>query len=401
MNSATQWIYYFSDPPTDDDPVALRDLLGGKGAALKEMSRAGLAVPPGFTISTDCCRAYFERQHRWPEKLAEQLRDNLSRLQQDTGRTFGRGRKPLLLSVRSGAAVSMPGMMDTLLNCGLHPGLADDCRCGQNFWAVYRQFIRMFARVAAGLDPAVFDRPRDEPVERSMRESALADLETYERAAGRPIPTEPWECLVECVNAVFESWHNDRAIAYRKRNHIEGLRGTAVNIQAMFPSQVSGIVFTRDPANVKSTKMLVEASYGLGEAIVSGQVDPDCFCVDRDNLSIDAQIGEKRAATLSLGHDAGDPDRTKAALDNEQITHLAQLALQVEAFYGHPVDLEFGYADGRFALLQSRPIRGLHVAEDAERVRVEEIDRLRQIAAGDRRCWVAHNLAKRSDSRHP
>jgi pyruvate,water dikinase len=368
-----KWISYFSDPAPAGDAKAL---LGGKGASLKEMTLAGLQVPPGFTISTEACRQYYALGQKWPDGLEQEVRENLARLEQDMGRRYGQGTTPLLVSVRSGAAVSMPGMMDTLLNCGLHSGLSDLPR----FEEVYRQFVLMFAKTVASL-----------PGEKFTGNSHRC-REIYEEQTGHPFPTDPWTVLVECINAVFHSWNSERAHAYRRRNQIEGLAGTAVNVQAMFPSQVSGILFTQDPNNLPAQQLVLEASYGLGEAVVSGDVTPDRFMVKRDDLTrVETFIGHKAHAVEALGKriefNPSDP-----CLQPRQIVEICELGLRVEQHYGKPMDIEWGWADGRFALLQCRPIRGLDIAQDAEEARQDEILRLRELAAGKRRLWVTHNL---------
>jgi pyruvate,water dikinase len=368
-----KWISYFSDPAPAGDAKAL---LGGKGASLKEMTLAGLQVPPGFTITTEACRQYYALGQQWPEGLEQEVRENLARLERDMDRRFGQGDGPLLVSVRSGAAVSMPGMMDTLLNCGLHPGLSDLPR----FEEVYRQFILMFAKTVAGLPGETFTGD-------SQRCRAI-----YEEQTGHPFPADPWTALVACINAVFHSWNSERAQAYRRRNQIEGLAGTAVNVQAMFPSQVSGILFTQDPNNLPAQQIVLEASYGLGEAVVSGDVTPDRFLVSRADLTkVETFIGQKAHAVEALGKriefNPNDP-----CLHPRQIAEICELGLRVEAHYGTPMDLEWGWAEGRFALLQCRAIRGLEIAQDAEEARQDEILRLRELAAGKRRLWVTHNL---------
>jgi pyruvate,water dikinase len=368
-----RWISYFSDPAPAGDVKAL---LGGKGASLKEMTMAGLQVPPGFTITTEACRQYYALGQKWPEGLEEEVRANLARLEKDMDRQFGQGDGPLLVSVRSGAAVSMPGMMDTLLNCGLHPGLSDLPR----FEEVYRQFILMFAKTVAGLPGETFTG--------DSRQCRAA----YEEQTGHPFPTDPWMALVACINAVFHSWNSERAQAYRRRNQIEGLAGTAVNVQAMFPSQVSGILFTQDPNNLGAQQIVLEASYGLGEAVVSGDVTPDRFLVKRADLTkVETFIGQKAHAVEALGKriefNPNDP-----CLHPRQITEICELGLRVEAHYGTPMDIEWGWAEGRFALLQCRAIRGLEIAQDAEEARQDEILRLRELADGKRRLWVTHNL---------
>jgi len=391
--SDRQWAFHFGDPLPPDcaDP---KTLLGGKGAGLKEMSLAGLRVPPGFTISTEACAAYYRGGRRWPEGLEQQVRESLARLEHDTDRAFGRGSRPLLVSVRSGAAVSMPGMMDTILNCGLHPGLADDVGDTPAFWGLYLQFVHAFASTVHGLTAADF-RDALTGREQAPPDRALAErhVRMYAEHTGRAFPTEPEDALVQCINAVFDSWQNERAVAYRRHNDIRGLPGTAVNVQMMFPSEVSGIVFTQDPNNLRAERMVVEAGYGLGESIVSGDVTPDRFLVARDDLSVEAEIGHKHTRVHALGA-AAEHDPDAASLSAEQLRELAELSLKVEEHFGHPVDIEFGWAEGGFALLQARRIRGLEVVEDVEIAREEEIFRLRSLADGRRRCWVVHNLAE-------
>jgi len=393
MSQTRRWVFYFSDPLPEGcgDP---RPLLGGKGASLKEMGRAGLNVPPGFTLSTECCRHYFESGRTWPEGLDAEVRENLKRLEAETGRTFGRGARPLLVSVRSGAAVSMPGMMDTLLNCGLHPGLAADVGDTPAFWTAYIQFIRTFAKTARGVGEEAFAPIGGGAEVPPHRAAAEAHLAAYREQTGEAFPTDPHDALVACINAVFESWRSERAGAYRRRNHIRGLAGTAVNVQMMFPSEVSGIVFTQDPNNLPAGRMVIEASYGLGEAVVSGDVTPDRFLVSRgDASSIQTELGHKVSIVSALA-EVRQRDPSAPSLTPGQVREVADLARRIEDHFGHPVDVEWGWAEGRFALLQARPIRGLDVAEDVEIGRLEEIRRLRGLADGQRRVWVLHNLAE-------
>jgi len=377
-----RWVYDFDDP-LPEGPDARR-LLGGKGASLKQMTLAGLHVPPGFTITTECCRQYYALGRRWPPGLEEQVRQHLQRLEQKTGRTFGRGPRVLLVSVRSGAAESMPGMMDTLLNCGLHPGLASAMGGGDALRRLYAQFIRMFAGTVHGIGHEAFTSAGADPD---------AHLRIYEQRVGRPFPTDPWLLLAECINAVFDSWQSERAVAYRQRHDMTHLIGTAVNVQMMFPSQVSGIVFTQDPNDPAAGRMVIEASYGLGEAVVSGDVTPDRFLVRRADLSIiSADIGHKAAVVAAEGQSVPvDPDAP--SLSTQQVRELAELSLRIEKHVGKPLDIEWGWASGEFALLQSRPIRGLDVAEDVELARQQEINRLRAMCDG-RRVWITHNLAE-------
>ncbi len=369
--SPSRWIYSFDEDAPFDAGTARR-FLGGKGASLAAMSKAGLHVPPGFTITTDACRHFYENGERWPDSLGAEIRTHLSRLETTTGRRFGSGRDPLFVSVRSGAADSMPGMMDTILNCGIHPGLAAAVGDTPQFWRECVPFIEAFAKSVAGI--------HFEPGDPSHRR-ALQLIEEFTNRSGKPFPTEPWDMLVHCIDAVFRSSNSDRAIAYRKRNDIRGLSGTAVSIQAMFPSRVSGVVFTQDPNNLAAQQLVIESSFGLGEAVVSGDVTPDRFLVKRADFT---------AIQTFRGGKGGDADTL--TLSPAQVAELCELCIAVEKHFGKPMDIEWGWADGRFGLLQSRGIRGLDIAEDAEIARAETIVRLRAVAGKERRVWVTHNL---------
>ena len=204
MSSADRWIVHFDDEVPGD--VDLRGLLGGKGAGLLEMTRDGFAVPPGFTITVPCCQRYLEQGRRWPTELDAQLRDAMPRLEAATGRRFGDPDQRLLVSVRSGSAVSMPGMMDTILDCGT----SDD----------------------------------------------------------------PWAELSDAIRAVFDSFSSDRARAYRRRHGLRDLAGTAVSVQSMFPSELSGVLFSVDPGGGDDEHMVIESAPGLGEAVVGGALTP-------------------------------------------------------------------------------------------------------------------------------
>jgi pyruvate,water dikinase len=295
----------------------------------------------------------------------------------------------------------MPGMMDTILNCGMTPEMADAAQDPVAFEQVYEQFAVMFAKTVAGIPAAEFETlekevPSHHGKARASRYRELTGriLRLYEERTGKAFPATPWDTLVQCIEAVFRSWNSDRALTYRKEHDIRDCFGTAVNVQAMFPSEVSGIVFTVNPNNVAAQEMVVEGSYGLGEAIVSGDVHPDNFLVDRKTFAIKRRvIGEKTHVIAALG-DSGRRAADAACLSDEQIRELAEISMRVERFFGHPVDIEWGLAGGTFALLQSRAIRGLEVVEDVEIGRKEEIHRLRELAAKGRKVWVLHNLSE-------
>jgi pyruvate,water dikinase len=327
-------LIHFFGPGAAGAP-APKEILGGKGHSLAEMTHAGLPVPPGFTISAACCKAYAEAGRKWPEGLEAEIREALAWLERAMDRTFGQGPRPLLVAVRSGAAVSMPGMMDTVLNCGLHSGLRD---CHPGFDKDFEDFTRAWGEIVGGAPP-----------------------------------TDPWAMLSAAVNAVFNSWESERAVQYRRKNAITGLLGTAVTVMAMFPSQRSGILFTADPNRPESGRLVIEASTGLGEAIVRGHVEPDVYHVDRSTRA----IVDRRLFT--------------SCLTDAEVFEIAELGLKVEAHFGAAMDIEWGLADGRLALLQSRPIRGLDVARALPRVRQEEIERLR---GRGKAAWAIHNLAE-------
>lgn len=388
-----RWVFFFgrgSDVNEEPD----EDMLGGKGASLAAMSKAGLPVPPGFTITTECCRALYANEHRWPAGLEDQVRQNMSRLEDVTSRTFGRGPQPLLVSVRSGAAVSMPGMMDTILNCGLHPALADQMGDTPAFWSAMLQFIEAFANTVANVPADAFDVSNEDCSIAPSREVAERYLRVYEGQTGCAFPLDPWEQLTECISAVFRSWNTERAVAYRRHHGIRGLHGTAVNVQAMFPSQVSGILFTQDPNDLSAEQMVVESSYGLGDAVVSGKVNPDRFVVRRSDLKqVRTVLGSNPYGAAAVG-DVVERDVSKASLDDQQLTEVCRLGLRIEELYGQPMDIEWGWAGGKFALLQCRPIRGLDISRDVEPARKAQIERLRKLADGRRLVWVAHNLGE-------
>jgi len=403
MTDAPRRVFFFGEGSAEGEGHG-KDVLGGKGASLAAMSGAGLPVPPGFTISVACCREFLEAGGEWPAGLEEEVRAALARLERATGRTYGRGAEPLLVSVRSGAAVSMPGMMDTILNCGLHPALAGELPDDAGFWGTYGQLITFFGKTVAGIgEPAFEEAAAEFPDGLPDRERLVADAcrAVYEREAGRPFPTDPWRALVECIEAVFRSWNTERAIVYRKHNDIRGLFGTAVNVQSMFPSRKSGIGFTVNPTAPEANEIVIESAYGLGEAVVSGDVTPDRFVLDRETLEVKQSIiGEKRAVVAALG--ATEPlDPKASSLSADEILELGRIALRVEDYFGFPVDFEWGWADGSFALLQSRAVRGLDIARDVEVGRREEIERLRALAGGARKVWVMHNLSETLESPTP
>ncbi|MCC6621474.1 MAG: pyruvate, phosphate dikinase [Deltaproteobacteria bacterium] len=274
--------------------AAMRELLGGKGANLGEMTQLGLPVPPGFTITTDACR-FYAKHRRLPDGLMDQVRVAMADLERDLGRRFGDPARPLLVSVRSGAAISMPGMMDTVLNLGLNPdtmrGLIADSGDARFAWDANRRFLTMFGDVVLGIPKARFDKIFND--EKAALEIKLdmhlpaATLEAVcrdyvaliERESGQPFPTEPWRQLEVAIIAVFESWNNERARVYRKKERISDDMGTAVNVQAMVFGNLgadcgTGVAFTRDPATGENKMYGEYLMNAQGEEVVAGLRTP-------------------------------------------------------------------------------------------------------------------------------
>lgn len=292
-----QYIYRFSGGRAEGD-ASMKNLLGGKGANLAEMANLGLPVPPGFTISTEVCTWYYEHGESYPENLFErEIPEALSAVEEELQRKFGDPENPLLISVRSGARASMPGMMDTILNLGLNDrtveGLARKSGNPRFAWDCYRRFVQMYGDVVLGLRPA--DKRQKDPFEEILEErkgalgltldtelsaEALQEIVRLFKAAilektGKTFPDDPREQLRGAVGAVFESWNNERAQVYRRLNHIPAYWGTACNVQAMVFGNMgeecgTGVAFTRDAAtgeNVFYGEFLMNAQ---GEDVVAG-----------------------------------------------------------------------------------------------------------------------------------
>ncbi|MBV8087088.1 MAG: pyruvate, phosphate dikinase, partial [Chloroflexi bacterium] len=229
MATTTKWVYLFSEGSAD-----MRDLLGGKGAGCAEMTRAGLPVPPGFTITTEACNAYYDSGTKFPEGMWDQAMAALRHVEGQTGKKLGDASNPLLVSVRSGAKFSMPGMMDTVLNLGLNPetvdGLAKLTDNPRFAYDAYRRFIQMFGKIVLDIDAGLFEKELDAAKKRA---GAATDAElttetlnelvgTFKgivrKESGNDFPNDPTKQLEEAIMAVFRSWNNSRAIAYRNNN---------------------------------------------------------------------------------------------------------------------------------------------------------------------------------------
>ena len=266
------------------------DLLGGKGANLAEMVRMGLPVPPGFTITTQACREYLA-SGKMPAGLISEINDSLNELEKSLDKKFGDPTKPLLVSVRSGAKFSMPGMMETVLNVGMTPevaeGLAKISGNEKFAWDSYRRFIDMYGRIVCDVPPAEFHQIENRILEshsvKNIQELDVAGLQALAAAfikeieivTGKPFPTDPREHLISSVEAVFHSWNSERAQLYRRRERISSDLGTAVNIQSMVFGNLSddsgtGVAFTRDPASGEVGSYGDYLDRAQGEDVVAG-----------------------------------------------------------------------------------------------------------------------------------
>jgi pyruvate,orthophosphate dikinase len=332
-------IYFF-----DEGQASMRDLLGGKGAGLAEMTQAGLPVPAGFTITTEQCLAYYDAGRRLPPGLDERIASAMTELEMRTGKRFGDAADPLLVSVRSGARVSMPGMMDTILNLGLNDttvmGLAALTANERFAWDAYRRFIAMFAQVVLGVAKEHFDHVLDDAKARlgvkmdpeldaPAWQAIVAEFLTIvQREAGRPFPQAVSEQLELAINAVFDSWHSKRAADYRRFNRIPDTWGTAVSVVAMVFGNMgddsgTGVAFTRDP-NTGEKKLFGEyLRNAQGEDVVAGTRTPEHI--------EDLQTSQ--------------PD---------VYAQFVAIAHQLETHYKDMQDLEFTVERGKLYMLQTR-----------------------------------------------
>ncbi len=283
-------VYFFGKGKAEGDG-SMRELLGGKGAGLAEMTSIGLPVPPGFTITTEACAEYYRQHQKWPRGLEKEVREHVARLEKATKKKLGDPRNPLLVSVRSGAAKSMPGMMETILNLGLNDesvqGLAKASNNPRFAWDSYRRFIQMYSSVVVGLSKDVLEEKlhdlkhglgvkNDTDIPAEMLRQLCAEFkEFFQQETGREFPQDPWEQLAGAINAVFNSWNAEKAVTYRRVEKISGLVGTAVNVQTMVfgnygDDSGTGVCFTRDPStgeNVFYGDLLINAQ---GEDVVAG-----------------------------------------------------------------------------------------------------------------------------------
>ncbi|TIU39982.1 MAG: pyruvate, phosphate dikinase, partial [Mesorhizobium sp.] len=366
----TKWVFTFGDGAAEGR-ASDRNLLGGKGANLAEMCSLGLPVPPGFTITTEVCNAYYANGRIYPTGLEADVAVALDHIGRLTGRRFGDPSKLLLVSVRSGARASMPGMMDTVLNLGLNDetveALAADSGDARFAYDSYRRFIQMYSDVVMGLDHEVFEEILEDQKGGLGHEldTELTALEwqgvialykaKVEEELGRPFPQDPHEQLWGAISAVFSSWMNNRAITYRRLHDIPESWGTAVNVQAMVfgnmgETSATGVAFTRNPSTGEKMlygEFLVNAQ---GEDVVAGIRTPQ-------NIT--------EAARIAAGSDR--PSLQKLMPDAFQ--SFVTISDSLEKHYRDMQDLEFTIERGKLWMLQTRS--GKRTAKAALKIAVE------------------------------
>src|SRR5262244_4446386 len=290
-----KYVYIFASGKADGRGD-MKDLLGGKGAGLAEMTNAGLPVPPGFTITTEACNAYYEAGEQFPEAMWEQALQALREVEKATGKKFGDVTNPLLVSVRSGAKFSMPGMMDTVLNLGLNSRTLEGLTAltGDDRFALdaFRRFIQMFGKIVKGIDGDLFEEALTEAKRRAdvksdpeLKPDQLRDLvqefkAIYRRHTGEDFPEDPEAQLRAAIEAVFASWNTDRAVAYRRMEKIPDDLGTAVNVQMMAFGNMgdhsgTGVAFTRNPITGDKELYGDYLADAQGEDVVAGVRDTE------------------------------------------------------------------------------------------------------------------------------
>ena len=366
----TRWVYAFGGGSADGD-ASMKNLLGGKGANLAEMSSLGLPVPPGFTVTTEACVHYYGNDKAYPDGLKDQVATGLKTVEQLTGKTFGDAANPLLVSVRSGARASMPGMMDTVLNLGLNDetveGLAKLSGDRRFAFDSYRRFIQMYSNVVLDLDHHMFEEILDDHKDRldihvdtgltaENWEAVVADYKAaVQSELGKPFPQEPTEQLWGAVGAVFASWMNDRAKFYRRMHDIPESWGTAVNIQSMVfgnmgDGSATGVAFTRNPST--------------GDNRLYGE-----FLINAQGEDVVAGIRTPQPLTKVAREEMGDINPSMEEALPEVFAQFKDVVGKLEKHYRDMQDIEFTVEQGRLYMLQTR--NGKRTAKAALKVAVD------------------------------
>ncbi len=359
-----KFIYYFSEGSEAfaGDKVTMKNILGGKGAGLAEMTAAGMPVPQGFTITTEACTQYYTDGRRIADEIVEDIFAHVKGLEEITGKKFGDISNPLLVSVRSGARQSMPGMMDTILNLGLNDeaveGLAKKTNNERFAYDSYRRFVQMYSDVVMGVSKSLFEEEIDKMKEAKgvtedvdltaddLKELVGIFKKIYEDNEGKPFPQDPKEQLIGAVMAVFRSWDNPRANVYRKMNEIPYEWGTAVNVQQMAfgnsgPKSGTGVAFTRDPATGAKGLMGEYLINAQGEDVVAGVRTPS-------------------------------PIRKLQEEMPEVYEEFVSIATRLETYFKDMQDMEFTIEDGKLYMLQTR--NGKRTAQAALQIAIDLVN---------------------------
>ena len=377
-----KYIYFFGAGKAEGDGT-MKELLGGKGAGLAEMTRIGLPVPAGFTITTECCDYYMKHERKYPKSLAAELKKNLAHLERVTGKRLGDAKDPLLVSVRSGSARSMPGMMETILNLGLNSksveALAHNTKNERFAWDAYRRFVQMYSTVVIGLSKEELEeklramkirqgvKDDTQVPANGWRELVAEYKEHFKTKTGKDFPEDPEEQLWGAIGAVFGSWLAEKAVTYRRVEKITGLLGTAVNVVQMVfgntgENSGTGVCFTRDPSTGEKTfygDFLINAQ---GEDVVAGIRTPMHL----------TEMAKRMPKVY------------------KQLEKVRQL---LESHYRDMQDMEFTVEEGKLYMLQTRvgkrtPTATFKIAVDManerliskeeaiDRIKSEDIDRL-------------------------
>lgn len=355
------YVYFFKQGQADGK-TEMKEILGGKGANLAEMGNLGIPIPPGFTISTEVCDYYYKNDQKYPNELDSEVKENLRKLEDVTGKKFGDPAGPLLVSVRSGAAISMPGMMDTVLNVGLNretvDGISEKTGNPRFTWDSYRRLIQMFGNVVKGIKHDKFDSGiENKKKEKGVKHDTELDTEDlqdivkkfkeiYREELGQEFPQEPFDQLWQAIDAVFGSWNIPRAVKYREINDINGLLGTAVNVQTMVfgnmgQDSASGVAFTRNPATGEKKYYGEYLRNSQGEDVVAGIRTP------RDIKEIEEDMPEI-------------------------YRELEDVFVKLERHYKDVQDVEFTIQEGKLYMLQTRT--GKRTAKAAVKIAVDMVE---------------------------
>ena len=366
----TKWVYEFGDG-TAEGTSKMRDLLGGKGANLAEMANLGLPVPPGFTITTEVCTYFYENGKTYPPELQAQVDAGLAAMGKIVDHTFGSTDDPVLVSVRSGARASMPGMMDTVLNLGLSDQTVEAIaeRSGNARFAYdsYRRFIQMYSNVVLDIDHHQFEEILDAYKERrsftldtdlgadDWKKVIVSYKAKVEEESGKPFPQDPKDQLWGAIGAVFGSWMNQRAVTYRRLQNIPASWGTAVNVQSMVfgnmgDTSATGVAFTRNPST--------------GEAVLYGE-----FLINAQGEDVVAGIRTPQNITEAARLEAGSEKPSMEKALPGVFEEFKRTTFLLEKHYRDMQDLEFTVEDGKLWMLQTRS--GKRTARASIRIAVD------------------------------